>query len=72
MAVRVPGLDPVVSYALAWEGPVAEKETSMSVCPPDVGPTSGEPVTGATLARQGFWMPRMRPETVTLVRVSRQ
>ena len=25
-------------------------------------------MTGAALAREGFWMPRMRPETVTLVR----
>jgi hypothetical protein len=41
------------------------------VKPYDVGPTRGEPVTGAALARQGYWMPRMRPETVTLVRISR-
>ena len=70
VSVRVPGLVADASYALSWEGPVAEKETSMSVRPPAGGPTSGEPMTGAALARQGFWMPRLRPETVTLVRIA--
>ncbi|MBF4764292.1 alpha-galactosidase [Nocardioides islandensis] len=69
--VRVPGLAGDATYSLTWEGPVADKATSMSVKPYDVGPTRGEPVTGAALARQGYWMPRMRPETVTLVRISR-
>ncbi len=72
VTVRVPGLAEDASYSLAWEGPVAEKETSMSVRPPSGGPTSGAPMIGAALARQGFWMPRMRPETVTLVRLARQ
>jgi hypothetical protein len=27
-------------------------------------------MSGTVLARRGFWMPRMRPETVTLVLVS--
>jgi alpha-galactosidase len=67
--VRVPGLDPAAAYSLTWEGPVAEKETSMSARPPEIGPTSGRPMTGAALARQGYWMPRLRPETVTLVRL---
>jgi alpha-galactosidase len=69
--VRVPGLDDAAAYSLSWEGPVADKETSMSVRPHEDGPTRGERVTGAALATQGFWMPRMRPETVTLVRISR-
>jgi alpha-galactosidase len=72
VTVRVPGLDPSASYSLTWEGPVAEKETSMSVTPPSGGPTSGEPMSGAALAGEGFWMPRMRPETVTLVRLEAQ
>ena len=41
----------------------------MSAPPPETGPTAGRPVSGAVLATRGFWMPRMRPETVTLVRV---
>ena len=40
----------------------------MSAPPPETGPTGGRPVSGAVLATRGFWMPRMRPETVTLVR----
>ena len=39
----------------------------MSAPPPETGPTGGRPVSGAVLATRGFWMPRMRPETVTLV-----
>ena len=68
--VRVPGLDPERSYDLAWEGPVAESEASMSVRPFTGGPTAGRPVTGAVLGSRGYWMPRMRPETVTLVLIT--
>ena len=68
--VRVPGLDPERSYDLAWEGPVAETEASMSVRPFTEGPTAGRPVTGAVLGSRGYWMPRMRPETVTLVLIT--
>jgi alpha-galactosidase len=68
--VRVPGLVPDRLYALTWEGPVAGTETSMSVRPYETGPTYGQPVSGAVLAVRGFWMPRMRPETVTLVRIA--
>ena len=41
VSVRVPGLVADASYALSWEGPVAEKETSMSVRPPAGGPDVG-------------------------------
>jgi alpha-galactosidase len=70
--VRVPGLTPTATYSLAWEGPVSDKETSMSVKPFDTGPTQGRPMSGAALAKQGFWMPRMRPETVTLTHLARE
>ena len=68
--VRVPGLTPSALYSLAWEGPVASQETSMSVRPFETGPTAGRPVSGGVLASRGFWMPRMRPETVTLVHIT--
>jgi alpha-galactosidase len=71
VSVRVPGLDPAASYDLAWEGPVEPKETSYSAPLPEHGPFGGRPVTGAALAATGFWVPRRRPETVTLVHVSR-
>ena len=44
---------------------------SMSAPLPDVGPTGGLQVTGEVLRTRGFWIPRRRPETVTLVRVER-
>jgi alpha-galactosidase len=69
--VRVPGLAADSDYWLSWEGPVSDKETSMSVRPFAGGPTAGQPVSGAVLATRGFWMPRMRPETVSLVRIER-
>ena len=68
--VRVPGLTPSALYSLDWEGPVASQETSMSVRPFETGPTAGRPVSGGVLASRGFWMPRMRPETVTLVHIT--
>jgi alpha-galactosidase len=68
--VRVSGLAPGSLYTLTWEGPVSSRETSMSVRPFGRGPTDGRPVSGAVLASRGFWMPRMRPETVTLVRIT--
>jgi alpha-galactosidase len=71
VSVRVPGLDPASSYALSWEGPVDLTQVSKSSALPPGGPTDGVAVTGASLAAQGFWVPRRRPETVTLVRLTR-
>jgi alpha-galactosidase len=69
--VRVPGLDPERLYELAWEGPVDLAHVSGSAPMPPAGPTDGVAVTGSSLARRGFWVPRRRPETVTLVRIAR-
>jgi alpha-galactosidase len=71
VTVRVPGLDARASYRLAWEGPVTATAVSMSAPLPAAGPTAGAEVSGDSLARRGFWMPRRRPETVTLVRLER-
>ena len=71
VAVRVPGLDPAASYRLSWEGPVSLLHTSMSAPLPEQGPTDGREVSGSSLATRGFWIPRRRPETVTLVHVER-
>ena len=71
VSVRVPGLDPTATYDLAWEGPVQHKETSYSAPLPDHGPLGAQRASGAALAASGFWMPRRRPETVTLVHVTR-
>jgi len=67
--VRVPGLDPRATYDLTWEGPVEHRLVSMSSPLPETGPTDGVPVTGQALGRRGFWIPRRKPETVTLVRI---
>ena len=70
VSVRVPGLDPRRGYHLAWEGPAVFHETSMAARLPQHGPTEGRAVSGRALERQGFWIPRCRPETVTLVHVT--
>ncbi len=70
VSFRVPGLVADRLYRLAWEGPVAARETSMAAALPPGGPTQGRAVTGFALAQQGFWMPRCRPETATLVHVT--
>lgn len=70
--VRIPRLDPGADYDLTWLGPVATRETSMSVTPFAEGPTDGVAMTGADLGARGFWMPRMRPETITLIRLDQR
>ena len=69
--VHVPGLESSSSFDLSWEGPVELSPVSQSSPLPPAGPTDGVAVTGAALAAQGFWVPRRRPETVTLVRLTR-
>jgi alpha-galactosidase len=69
--VRVPGLDRDGEYHLRWEGPVDHRHVSMSADLQPDGPTGGRPVRGAALTGRGFWVPRRRPETVTLVHLSR-
>ncbi len=71
VSVRIPGFDPEAAYRLSWEGPVSRSAVSMSAPLPEAGPTDGVEVTGEVLRTRGFWMPRRRPETVTLVRIER-
>ena len=69
--VRVPGLVPDAAYDLRWAGPVDHRATSRSTELPESGPTDGVEVRGAILATRGYWIPRRRPETVTLVHLRR-
>lgn len=69
--VRVPGLADEAAYALRWVGPVDRQAVSRSVELPQGGPTEGVEVPGAVLASRGYWIPRRRPETVTLVHIER-
>ena len=69
--VRVPGLEPDATYDLTWEGPVEHRLVSMSSPLPEHGPTDGVPVTGRSLATRGYWIPRRKPETATLVHLRR-
>jgi alpha-galactosidase len=70
VVIRIPRLDPGRLYALTWASPVDNARMSM-VRPLDpAGPTNGRPVTGATLAEIGIWMPRRRPETAQLIDVT--
>ncbi|MCW2760666.1 MAG: glycoside hydrolase clan [Marmoricola sp.] len=71
ISVRVPGLDASASYDVRWEGPVDHVAVSMSSPLPKAGPTDGTAVTGRVLGSRGFWVPRRRPETVTLVHLER-
>jgi alpha-galactosidase len=71
VSVRVPGLDPAARYSLTWEGPVIPFNVSMSPPLPKEGPTAGREMTGHALGVRGFWMPRCRPETITLVHLRR-
>jgi alpha-galactosidase len=44
----------------------------MSAPLPGKGPTDGRAMTGTALRRRGFWIPRRPPESVTLIRLTRQ
>jgi alpha-galactosidase len=72
VSVRVPGLDPEATYELTWEGPVDHRGVSMSSPLAADGPTGGVRVTGRALTARGFWVPRRKPETVTLVHLRRR
>ena len=70
VSVRVPGLDGQASYELRWEGSVDHVGLSMSAALPEAGPTDGVVVSGSSLGARGFWIPRRRPETITLVHLT--
>lgn len=70
--VRVPGLDPAADYDLTWEGEVDHRHVSMASPLAETGPTEGVPVTGRLLATRGYWVPRRKPETATLVHLRRR
>jgi alpha-galactosidase len=70
VTLRVPHLLHDVSYALRWEGPVDAAHLSVAPSLLGDGPTGGVPITGATISTTGVWLPRRRPETVTLIDVA--
>jgi len=70
VTVRVPGLEPGRTYQLRWEGPVEHRGVSASSPLPDLGPLAKAVVSGSALAERGYWVPRRRPETVTLVHIT--
>ena len=67
VVIRIPRLDPDLSYRIRWASPV--QEPRMSAAPPldPAGPTGGRPVGGAVLGDVGIWLPRRRPETLQLM-----
>lgn len=67
VSLRVPALDPELAYLPRWEGPVDLRGLTQTVPLDPAGPTGGHPVSGAALARMGLWLPRRRPETITLI-----
>lgn len=71
VTVRPPGLRPEVRYRLRWEGPVDHAAVSRSAALPEEGPAGALEIPGDVLSTRGFWIPRRRPETVTLVHVQR-
>jgi alpha-galactosidase len=71
VTVRLPGLDPDGRYRLRWEGPVDTRPVTRFSTPTAEGPIGTALATGRSLAARGFWMPRFRPETVTLVHLTR-
>jgi alpha-galactosidase len=67
VTLRVPGLVPELTYLPRWEGPIDLRAVSHTVAPDPAGPTGATAISGAALARIGLWLPRRRPETITLI-----
>ena len=61
VVLRVPGLDPALRYAPTWAGPADPSPLDPA------GPTGGQSLSGAALARSGLWLARCRPETIRLI-----
>lgn len=64
--LRSDALDPMTQFHCRWALPdgTPQAEGSLALLP--VGPTGGNPITGAELGRVGIWFPRQRPETIRL------
>jgi alpha-galactosidase len=70
LAVRVPHLHADLQYELRWEGPVDTHRMSVAPALDPAGPAADRPISGWVLAQTGIWMPRRRPQTVTLIAVT--
>ncbi|MFC5727567.1 MULTISPECIES: alpha-galactosidase [Nocardioides] len=71
VVVRVAGLRPDAAYRLTWEGPVDRHHVSRAGTLSADGPSDGRSMLGAELSTRGYWVPRRRPETVSLVHITR-
>jgi alpha-galactosidase len=70
VAVRVPHLQADLQYDLHWEGPIDTYHMSVAPALDPDGPTRARPIPGWVLAETGVWMPRRRPQTVTLIAIN--
>ncbi|KFI53827.1 alpha-galactosidase [Bifidobacterium callitrichos] len=66
--LRVPGLEPSAEYRLRWSGPRPVDGAALEEFNPN-GPIGDSTITGRTLERIGFWMPRCRPETMRIIEI---
>lgn len=70
VTLRIPGLQPGAAYRIDWLGPVDAAELSYAPGLHPDGPLRGHPIAGAALADTGVWLPRRRPESVTLLHIT--
>lgn len=61
VTLRIPGLRPTASHRVGLIGPGTEGAA---------GPIGDNTMSGAALATTGLWMPRQRPETITLMHIT--
>ena len=69
VTLRIPRLQPERTYVLDWASPIETPAMSVAAPLDPAGPTGGKPVSGATLANIGIWLPRRRPETIQLIHI---
>ncbi|RNI23839.1 alpha-galactosidase [Flexivirga caeni] len=70
VTLRIPGLRPDASYRVSWLGPVDLAAGSGTPALDPAGPLGDHPISGAALAETGLWLPRRKPETITVMHIA--
>lgn len=68
--LRIPGLLPQTRYRIGWLGPVDLGTSSGTPALDPAGPLGDRTISGAALATSGLWLPRRRPQSITLMHVT--
>ncbi len=69
VSLRIPGLRTDATYRVGWLGLVDLEAGSGTRALDAAGPLGDRTISGAALATAGVWLPRRRPETISILHV---